>query len=370
MNLGKSRPGVLRLLLLVAACSLALATEADAHHPAAGFGDGDRPADPQAAGPNAPNPLDHVNWRWDENSQVARFREGLRRAGRLGDLDLLNQSKDQFRFYWVGRHDSDPKQAVDSLLKWPRRYPFMHQTVGIVVYAHEGEQCRRGYDGGGRAGERRYRRWMQEFAAAVGSDRVVIGLEPDSLGTMRCMTGAGRRARLRNLRFAVDLLSQLPRATVYLEAGASDWRPAKEMARYLRIVGVHKVRGFMLNVTHFDWTRNNVRYGARLSRMVGGKHFIVNTDENGRGPLRYWRGRRGHRVRINVWCNPRNSGLGLRPTLHTKHPKADGFLWVSRPGVSAGPCRGWNRRYSAAGPPAGVFWPRRALMLGRNAIWR
>jgi hypothetical protein len=30
-----------------------------------------------------------------------------------------------------------------------------------------------------------------------------------------------------------------------------------------------KVRGFMLNVTHFDWTLNNVRFGLQLSRRLG-----------------------------------------------------------------------------------------------------
>jgi len=367
-----SRGSILACVVALSATAAVAAPCAQAHHPYAGIGN-DRleahAADPQAASPSALNPLQGMNWSWNENPQVVRFQNQLDQAGRWQDLGLLKRITLETRFYWLGRHDPDPKRAVDSYLARARGVPFMRQGVGIVVYAHEGEECRRGYDGGGRAGERRYRSWMRKFAAAVGSSRVVIGLEPDSLGTMRCMTGAGRRARLRNLRFAVDLLSQLPRATVYIEAGASDWRPAKEMARYLRIVGVHKVRGFMLNVTHFDWTHNNVRYGARLSRMVGGKHFIVNTDENGRGPLRYWRGRNGHRVRINVWCNPRKSGLGLRPTLHTEHPKADAFLWISRPGASAGPCKGWNRRYSAVGPPAGVFWPQRALMLARNASW-
>ena len=59
------------------------------------------------------------------------------------------------------------------------------------------------------------------------------------------------------------------------------------MARKLRRVGVAKVRGFMLNATHYDWTRNNIRYGLKLSRLVGGKHFIINTAENGRGPIHH-----------------------------------------------------------------------------------
>ena len=59
------------------------------------------------------------------------------------------------------------------------------------------------------------------------------------------------------------------------------------MAKTLRAVGIAKVRGFMLNATHYDWTRNNIKYGLELSRLIGGKHFVINTAENGRGPIHY-----------------------------------------------------------------------------------
>ena len=89
------------------------------------------------------------------------------------------------------------------------------------------------------------------------------------------------------LRYGVDVLSTLPNATVYLEAGASDWEPATRTAKQLRYIGIRKVRGFMLNVTHYDWTGNNILHGLQISRMTGGKHFIVNTASNGRGPVHY-----------------------------------------------------------------------------------
>ena len=101
-----------------------------------------------------------------------------------------------------------------------------------------------------------------------------------------------------------------PNATIYIEAGASDWERASRMARKLRKVGVAKVRGFMLNATHYDWTRANIQYGLELSRLVGGKHFIINTAENGRGAIhkRLPNGRR-----LTVWCNPPHRGLGPAP---------------------------------------------------------
>ena len=103
------------------------------------------------------------------------------------------------------------------------------------------------------------------------------------------------------------------------------------MAKLLRAVGIAKVRGFMLNATHYDWTSNNIRFGLDVSRRTGGKHFVINTAENGRGPIHY---RLSNGRRINVWCNPGLRGLGPRPTTDTSHPMVDAYLWINRPGFA------------------------------------
>jgi endoglucanase len=38
------------------------------------------------------------------------------------------------------------------------------------------------------------------------------------------------------------------------------------------------------------------------------------------------------------WCNPPDSGLGLRPTANTGVPLLDAYLWVKTPGQSDGQC--------------------------------
>ncbi len=108
----------------------------------------------------------------------------------------------------------------------------------------------------------------------------------------------------------------------------------------------------MLNVTHYDWTAANIRHGLDISRRVGGKPFVVNTSENGRGPVFY---RRGYR-RINVWCNPGKRGLGPPPTTDTSHPKVDAYLWINRPGYGQA-CAGQQI----------AFLPPRALSYARLA---
>jgi endoglucanase len=231
------------------------------------------------------------------------------------------------------------------------------------VMRHQGRACHRRYTGGGQAEDRRHRKWIRRFAEAIGDRRVVIAYEPDSLGTIDCLKRSRRRARMRLLAYGIDVLSRLPNTTIYIEAGASDWEPATRTAWQLRSIGIHKVRGFMLNVTHYAWTRNNVRHGLKISRLTGGKPFIVSTSFNGRGPVHYrkWINRRKHRWRrVNVWCHPLKRGLGPRPTTSTSHPKVDAYMWIGRPGYSGGSCNG--------GPlPVGTFWPKRALMFARWA---
>ena len=65
----------------------------------------------------------------------------------------------------------------------------------------------------------------------MGDARVVIGFEPDSLGTVDRLARDRRQDRLNVLRYGVNKLSQLLNATIYLEAGASDWEPAARTAK-------------------------------------------------------------------------------------------------------------------------------------------
>ena len=147
--------------------------------------------------------------------------------------------------------------------------------------------CSPSYDGGGPAEDAATRGWYDDLARVIGDERVVIAFEPDSLGTIDCLARSRRDDRLRLLRYGVEALAELPNATVYLEAGASDWEPARRTAKQLRAIGIAKVRGFMLNVTHYDWTAENIKHGLQISRKTGGKHFVINTAENGRGPVNY-----------------------------------------------------------------------------------
>ena len=312
----------------------------------------------QAASPTAPNPLAGEKWYVDtyrtqtgdrayrEPGYAAYRKASGKRKALLAKIALTP------RFAWFG-----------SFTPMPERICAFVQTAEaddavplITTLRHQGRACNSSYTGGGVAEDNRTKAWWDALARGIGPSRAIIAFEPDSLGTIECLAPSRRKARLDLLRYGVDVLSKLPNATVYLEASASDWRPAKLMAQRLRYIGISKVRGFMLNVTHFDWTAANIRYGMQISRQVGGKHFIVNTNHSGRGPVSY---RSGGRVTV-VNCHPKFRGLGPTPTTDTGNPRVDAFMWISRPGYSRGACNGGPSK-------AGTWWLARALELAKYA---
>jgi endoglucanase len=210
------------------------------------------------------------------------------------------------------------------------------------------------------AQERSYDGWVTSFAHGIGTYRAVVFLEMDSMITTGCLSPRGLQIRMRELHYAIDRLSALPRVVVYLDAGAADAVPAARTAHLLKLAGIVNIQGFFVNSTHFDWTSSEIRYGRQISRLTGGKHFIVSTAANGRGPLVP-----SSRVRYGneVLCNPRGRGLGPVPSADTGYPGVDAFAWIGNPGRSGGAC-------VAGAPPTGVFWPAYALELVRNAVFR
>ena len=206
-----------------------------------------------------------------------------------------------------------------------------------------------------------YHDFMSRFAAGVGGHRAVLFLEMDSLITVGCLNQHGLAVRMHELDDAINVLTaNCPHLVVYLDAGAADAVPAPQIAKLLRRAGVAKIQGFFLNSTHFDWTTNEIRYGEQISRLTGGKHFVVNTAENGRGPLvPHNRVKNGN----EVLCNPLNRGLGPVPTAATGFRNVDAFAWIANPGKSGGQCR-------AGAPKTGNFWLGLALELVRNANFR
>jgi endoglucanase len=209
----------------------------------------------------------------------------------------------------------------------------------------------------------RYDNYMDQTAAGIGNFHVIYFLEIDSLITASCLTRSQRAIRLAEIQYAVSALERDPHVVVYIDAGAADANTPGAMAAMLRGAGVAQAQGFFVNATHFDWTSREMKYGEAISRRLGGAHFIINTGENGRGPL-VPRNRVTHGN--EVLCNPPGRGLGPlsvsgQVAQQTGYQNVDGLLWFTNPGGSGGTCR-------PGAPPTATFWPAYAVMLAENWV--
>jgi endoglucanase len=297
--------------------------------------------------PAAGNPLAGASFFVDHQSEPANY------AARYPALNAIARQPDVEHFGTFSGPDIGIAVAhyLDrAAVQEPGTVPML--ATYRLVYGH----C--GHWSDPVSEQRAYHDFISRFAAGVGGHRAVLFLEMDSLITVGCLNHHGLAVRMHELDDAINVLTaNCPHLVVYLDAGAADAVPAPQIAKLLRRAGVAKIQGFFLNSTHFDWTSKEIRYGEQISRLTGGKHFVVNTAENGRGPLvPHNRVKHGN----EVLCNPLDRGLGPVPTANTGFRNVDAFAWIANPGKSGGQCR-------AGAPKTGNFWLGLALELVRNA---
>jgi endoglucanase len=276
-----------------------------------------------------------------------------------------------------------------------------------------------------------YEAWIDALAAGIGNAKVVVILEPDSLGNVPSdcklptvgypFTDEDRYAELN---YAVTKLETKPQTSVYLDGTRSDWLPVGQIAKRLVLSGVQKAQGFFLNVGNYRRNRFEIKYGTWISQCIayahdkeeGGKrlghyeqcadqytspngpvnlndfstfknvdawyaanmgsaktttHFVIDTSRNAVG---HWTPTKTY-PDPQVWCNPPGRGAGARSTAATHVPLLDAFLWVKEPGVSDGQCtRGLgpagttvDPEWGQVDPKGGDWFPAAALQLAQFA---
>ncbi len=223
------------------------------------------------------------------------------------------------------------------------------RTPVFVVYAITNRDCG-SYSAGG-LGPRDYRAFVREVAQGLRGSRAMVVLEPDALANLgACDTSATTSL----MKYATSRLARAG-AWVYLDAGHSTWMPAGTMAARLKAAGARQARGFSTNVSNFNRTASERRFGDAVVRElarrgVKGARYVVDTSRNG--------GR--HRV-SDGWCNPSTARLGRSPRIVNRanaRGTVDAYLWIKSPGESDGACRPGQ-------PAAGQWWPAGARRLLR-----
>lgn len=251
--------------------------------------------------------------------------------------------------------------AISSTIKAQQRERGPDTLVQLALFREwvGGENARgRALSG---AQQRDYRAWIDAAAAAIGSARTAIVLEPD-LGLNAPPNNSWETrtkdpaTRLALVRYAAQRLSALPRTTVYLDASDSDWLSMAKIIPVLVAAGVQYTRGFALGATHYSSVQDNLAYGAQLltqlaARGITGKHFVIDTADNGR-PFTWMQNRHGRPK--GPFDNPATCAtssqtqcdtLGIPPTTTVTDPRlrltsaqatiarqyVDGYLWFGRP---------------------------------------
>lgn len=296
-----------------------------------------------------PNPFAGEKFYVDPNSKAKRQAEEWR-GSRPKDARQMEKIASEPATYYFGEWTE--KVSGGTAGQVDNRVSVITEAGTLPVlgaYAIPHRDCG-GYASGGFATEEEYRSWIREYAKGIGDRKAVVILEPDALADTSCLSAAERWSRFALIRDAVNVLKKNPKTAVYIDAGHPDWQSASTMAHRLRSASVDQADGFSLNVSNFFSTSQNIAYGEKISRLTGGKHFVIDTSRNGLGP-----------APDSDWCNPEGRALGRQPTANTGEPLVDAYFWLKWPGESDGQCKG--------NPRPGIWMPEYALGLARRASY-
>ena len=268
----------------------------------------------------------------------------------------------------------------------------------LVAYNLPFRDCAQ-YSAGGATSAAEYTAWIDGFAKGIGNKDAVVILEPDGLGIIPWYTtvngelewcrpaeadaDTAASERFAMLNHAVDAFAALPNTAVYLDGTHSAWLGVGDITDRLIQAGVDRADGFFLNVSNYETTERQQKFGTWISDCINlslnswwqpewcasqyypaspadfstwvltdaaydqayadtgvardtatQAHFVVDTSRNGVGP---WTPTEVY-PDPQVWCNPPDRGLGLRPTTDTGNELIDAYLWVKVPGESDGEC--------------------------------
>jgi hypothetical protein len=124
--------------------------------------------------------------------------------------------------------------------------------------------------------------WYRNMAAGIGNARALVIVQVDLPVARRIISSQPGQIDT----YAARVLSANRHTTVYIDGGTVGWGTPTQDAALLIQNGIRYARGFALDDTDYDPTAKEDVFGAQViaalaKRGVKGKHFIVNTDENG-----------------------------------------------------------------------------------------
>jgi endoglucanase len=325
---------------LMSVCALALLVP----RAQAGVANGSLSTAP-AADPLAGLPWGNYSGSLDEVFPAYRRAQG-------NDRRLLGEIALQPRVRWFGSWYSDD-QAERTARKYIANVTggnpnVLAQMAVFRLHPWEAEACRLLPTAAEQAS---YTRWIQAFAAGIGSSRVALILQPD-LPFALCLPHHSKLP-LHLVAYAARVFAALPHTSVYIDVGASDWPSVGQAAGILRASGIAYARGFALGATHYASTSDEILFGHQVTGKLAamgfpGRRFVINTAQNGR-PFTYQQYHDPATYDNAPVCSSptahRCVALGIPPTAQVAAARwhlsprvrslaaryVDAYLWIGRP---------------------------------------
>ena len=225
----------------------------------------------------------------------------------------------------------------------------VHMTLFRVV-PWEQDACRRLPSA---AEKKSYKRYVRKFAGAIDDTYAAIVLQPD--GPFALCAPGGSPVLSGLVEYAALQLGALPHASVYIDIGSAGWNhhdPANAVKQLVR--GGEHVRGFHLNTTHYEATKDEIGFGTTVVRAledrgITGKHFTVDAANGRPFTWRYWHDHPKGQPFDNTKPARRTPRSGASPWASRRPPRSPRSAGGSRPDPPAGtPVR---RRLPVGGPP-------------------
>lgn len=227
--------------------------------------------------------LDAASPFWVEpRGPAARQVEVWQERGREEDARVLQRIAREPVAVWLT--GDDPKAQAESVTRQAERAGVIPVLVAYNIPQRDCGQ----YSSGGAPDAAHYRTWASRAAAGIGARRAWVVLEPDALAQWAsgCVPAAAAKQRTALIARAVRTFKARPGVSVYIDAGNPGWiKDQSLMVTALTEAGIAEADGFALNVSNFHTTPVTRAYGDRLSALLGGAHYVIDTSRNGNGPL-------------------------------------------------------------------------------------
>ena len=179
-----------------------------------------------------------------------------------------------------------PSAISASVTKTLREAALERSVPAFVLYNIPGRDCG-SYSAGGAENTADYDAWIDAIASAIGSQEVVIILEPDALANLPSDCGYNPAVvditqatadRYTQMNYAVTRLEQGSSTLVYLDAGNSAWHAVGDMATRLVAGGLTSAQGFFSNVSNYRLSSYEAKFDTWISECIA---FATNPADGG-----------------------------------------------------------------------------------------